>query len=247
MSEEQNTPTVSLPKKQPQPADLSLSNQKPTQEKKSNKWLLISLAIFALAVLGVVGFFAYQNYQLKEPVISKKDAPISSPTPMPTEVLSPTPTIGATANWLSYADESVCYTFKYPQEITFKIRPEEKIIHLSLWGPTQKQDTEFYDGISLSFSFPLEIGGAALSDYVDSQIEESKQHGEILKSKETITINGINGYTYTSQGLGTFQNIFLQSPDKTCTVEITNATADPSNQGYQKTVDKILSTFKFVD
>ena len=60
MSEEQNMPTVSSPKKQPQPTDLSLSNQKPTQEKKSNKWLFISLAIFALAVLGVVGFFAYQ-------------------------------------------------------------------------------------------------------------------------------------------------------------------------------------------
>ena len=74
-----------------------------------------------------------------------------------------------------------------------------------------------------------------------------KQTGEILQPKKTITVNGISGYTYTVEGLGTFKNIYLQSPNKACTVEITDATIDPTNQGYQKTVDKILTTFKFVD
>jgi len=227
MNEKQNTPIIT-----------------PLQEKRPKKWLTIGLVIFALAVLGVAGVFAYQNY-LKEEATSKKGAPVSSP--MPTEVPSPIPTVDPTANWLAYTNEKICYTFKYPQEVTFKERKEENIIHLSLWGPAQEKDTEFYDGISLSFSLPLEIGNISLKDYVDTKIEESKQHGEILKPREEITINGINGYTYTTQGLGTFQNIFLQSPDKACTVEITNATIDPTNQGYQKTVDKILSTFKFVD
>lgn len=216
-----------------------------SENQKSNKWLLISLVIFALAVLGVAGFFAYQNYQLKEKLIPKKGVP-SSP-PMPTEVPLPTPTLDPTANWLTYTNKNICYTFKYPKEVALN---EENIIHLSLWGPTQKKDTEFYDGLSLSFSLPFKIGNTTLKDYVDSEIAKVKQQEDIVKilePKKEITINGINGYTYTSQGLGTFQNIFLQSPDGTCTVEITNATNDPTNQGYQKTVDKILSTFKFVD
>lgn len=201
------------------------------------------MIIFASTVLGIAGVFVYQNYQLKEQVGPKKVVPV--PSPMPTETPLPTPTVDPTANWLTYTNENICYTFKYPQEVTLEERKEEDIIHLSLWGPTQKKDTEFYDGISLSFSLPLEIGNTSFKDYVDSKIEESKQHGEILKPREEITINGINGYTYTSQGLGIFQNIFLQSPDKTCTVEITNATNDPTSQGYQETVDKILSTLKF--
>jgi len=219
MSEEKNTPT--------------------TQEKKSNKWLPISLVIFALAVLGFAGFFAYQNYQ----------SPVPSPMPIPTEILSPTPMVDPTANWLTYTKENICYTFKYPKEVTLKERKEENIIHLSLWGPTQKKDTEFYDGLSLTFSLPLEIGNLSLNDYVDGKIEEVEKGGvaEITKSKKAVLVNEINGYTFTVQGLGTFQNIFLQSLDKTCTVEITNATIDPTNQGYQETVDKILSTFKFVD
>ncbi len=212
---------------------------------KPNKWLIISLVILALAALGVAGFFAYQNIQLKEKVTLRKGAPTSSL--LPTEVSSPTPTVDPTANWLTFTNENICYSFKYPQEITLKERKEENIIHLSLWGKTQKEETEFYDGISLSFSLPLAIGNTSLKDYTDSKIDEAKQHGEILKPREEITINNINGYTYTSQGLGIFQNIFLQSSDKICTVEITNVTIDPTNQGYQKTVDKILSTFKFID
>ena len=234
-----------------QKVDTLQNVQEETQEKKPNKklnkWLFTGLAIVVLAALGVAGLFIYQNSQKKvtsgeaTPTIS----PISSPSPFPTGVTSPTPVADPMADWLTYTNANICYTFKYPQKVTLTVRQEEKIIHLSLWGPTQQEDTEFYDGISLSFSFPLEISGVSLEDYVDSKIEESKESGEILKPKEAIAINGINGYTYTSQGLGTFQNIYLQSPDKTCTVEITNATVDPTNQGYQETVNQILSTFKF--
>ena len=149
------------------------------------------------------------------------------------------------AGWITHTANNICYTFKYPQEVELKERKQENLIHLSLWGPTQKADTEFYDGISLTFSFPLDTGGMDLKSYVDSKIEEFKQFGEILKPREEIIINGIKGYTYTAEGLGIFQYIYLQSPDKSCTVEIVNATFDPTNQGYLQTVDQILSTFEF--
>ncbi len=246
MNEEQNTSTISSPEKQPQPIDPSLSSEKSTQEKKSNKWIFVSLATFLLIALVIAGFFSYQNYQLKKEAISKKDTVTPSLTPVPTEVPSPTPEIDLTVDWFTFTKENFCYSFKYPQEITFN---DEDVIRLSSLGPTQKKDTEFYDGLSLTFSLPLGIGNLSLNDYVDGQIEEIENGGlaEIVNPKEAILINGINGYTYTVQGLGKFQNIFLQSPDKTCIVKITNSTVDPTDQGYQKTVDKIFSTFKFVD
>lgn len=256
MSEEQNTPT-SPTKEQLQPDNASKSTQEPTQGKKPKKWLTISLMIFVLAALIIVGVLTYQNYQLKGEAISRKNVLI--PSSLPTEVFSPTPTVDPTANWLTYKKENICYTFKYPKEftldekLTWKIEnkniPEETLVDLFWVGPSQAKDTEFYDGISLMFSHPLEIENTSLKDYVGNKIEKIKKEetAEIIKPMEEITINGINGYTYTIQGLGIFQSIFLQSPDETCTVEITNATNDPTNQGYQKTIDKIFLTFKFVD
>lgn len=259
MTEEQAAQTISPPESQPQPTDLPQPTPEP-QQTKPNKGLMIGLAAFALIALGIAGVFAYQNYQLKQKTTPKKDMSVPTPVPTliplpsPSVIPSPTPTpqpeadhpLDETANWLTLPNKDVCYTFKYPKDITFQERKEENIIHLSLWGPTQEKDTEFYDGISLSFSLPLQIGNTSLKDYVDSKIEESKQFGEILKPRSEITVNGIKGYTYTSEGLGIFQNIYLQSPDKTCTVEITNATNDPTNQGFQETVNKILATFNFI-
>jgi hypothetical protein len=204
--------------------------------KKPKPGLIIGLIIFALIALGAAGVFAYKYFQAKKTSLPEKPTPTIYPALKPTETPSP--------EWLTYTNENLCYTFSYPQEVSFQERPEEKIFHLSLWGPSQKQETEFYDGISLSFSYPLSIGETSLKDYVDGQIEDAKQFGEIVKPLEPVVINGINGYSYTLQGLGTFKNIYLQSSDKTCTVQITDATSDPTNQGYSGTVNKILSSFK---
>lgn len=254
MENTENQPTTPAPEDQ-QPADPPQAVQPPTQEKKSNQGLVIGLVFFALAALGIAGVLAFQNHQLKQKAAPKKATSLPSPpttlapspvaTVVATVTVSPTPMIDPMANWLTLPNKDICYTFKYSKNITYQERKEENIIHLSLWGPSQEKDTEFYDGISLSFSMSLQIGNTTLKDYVDQKIAESKQFGEILKPRSEITINGIKGYTYTSEGLGIFQNIYLQSPDKACTVEIVNATYDPTNQGYQQTVDQIFSTFKF--
>ncbi len=228
------------------------------REGRSSNVILVALLV---VFLGVIGFLIYQNYQLRqerqgwnesveEPVLltaTGVPSPIASATtvlsPTVTMVPSPVPTVDIMSGWSAYSDNDSCYTFKYPKEVVFKMQGD--IRHLSLFGPTQKQDTEFFDGISVSFSAPMVIN-TTLLDYVDSKIEESKQFGEILKPREQIVVNGITGYTYTTEGLGVFKNIYLQSMDKSCTVEITDATVDPTSQGYQEIVDKILTSFKFV-
>jgi hypothetical protein len=220
-------------------------------EKKSIPWVPIGLGVLLTASLGAAGFFAYQNFQLKNKMGMKKDVATPPPmvtqvpSPMATEVPLPTATPDPYAGWLTHTGS--CYTFKYPNNVTFTERQEENLVHLSLWGPTQKPDTEFFDGISLTVSLPLDLGGLTLSDYVDNQLTEDQQHSEITSPKQPTTVNGISGFTYTNEGLGTFQNIFLQSPGQTCSVEIVNSTKDPGNQGYQQTVNKILSSFQFTN
>jgi len=242
MDEEQKDPQTPPTTEKPE------INPSPIQEvnpvKKSSPWLLAIVLILVIVALAAAGFFAYQNYQLKQKGSSGKETPTNSAGT--TTAPLPTPTPDLLANWLTFSKESFCYSFKYPREVTFN---DEEIVRLSLWGPTQKQDTEFYDGLSLTFSDPLQVGNSSLSDFVESKVAAVQTEGiaEVTKPKEAILINGLNGFTFTIKGLGTFQNIYLQSPDKSCTVEITNATVDPTNQGFQEIVDKILSTFKFVD
>ena len=194
---------------------------------------------------GTTGWLVYQNNQLKQagqetalPLPTKTVAP----SPTATVVPSPIPTVDPMKEWQTYSSEGGCFSFKYPQEVEYKMQGD--LAHLSILGPTQKEDTEFFDGMSLTFSSLLAID-VSLKDYVDSKVDESKQFGEIIKPNAEIIVNGIKGYTYTSQGLGIFESIYLQAEDKSCAVEITNSTVDPTNQGYQETVDKILSTFKF--
>jgi hypothetical protein len=210
---------------------------------KVNIVLLVTVLVF---LSGTIGWLIYQNRQVEE-VGREKTLPLPTKTmvvsPITTISPSPTPTVDPIKGWQTYSSDEDCFSVKYPEKVAFKM--QGNLAHLSVWGPTQKKDTGFYDGISLTFSSPLVIN-VSLKDYVDDKINGSKEFGEIIKPREEIVVNGVKGYTYTSQGMGTFKNIYLQAEDKSCAVEITNSTVDPMNQGYQETVGKILSTFTFV-
>ena len=218
---------------------------------KFKNWAPIGTAALLVVSVGTTICLAYQNYQLKQQIQkiqSEAPTPVSKATPTPistpTPTLAPTPTPDITANWKTYTNTEEGFSFKHPENLS----PDEKedIVILFLWGPTQKPDTEFYDGISLQFNFPFKLENKSLESYVDSAITESKQTSEIIKAKEKIVINGLNGYTYTERGLGDFQSIFLESSGSVDGIEIVNATRDPTGQGFQQTVDQVLSTFKFI-
>ena len=138
--------------------------------KKQKPWLVISLVVLLVVSLGVAGYFAYQNYSLKnkkgsdEELVTPPPVLTQPPSPIPTETPLPTPTPDPFLGWLTYLKN--CYTFKYPSNITLTERPEEDLVHLSLWGSTQKPDTGFYDGISLSFSYPLNLGNLSLMHFL---------------------------------------------------------------------------------
>jgi len=161
------------------------------------------------------------------------------------------------SKWETYTSARYKFTVKYPQGIV--LDEGESGVSLGLFGPTQKRETEFYYGygIYLLFSPPKAVGTGMLIDLVQQKLDQAKQDridivGEDVNNNsrrvEAIKIGNYDGFTYTVNVLGTFQMIYLLSPyDPTMYIEIANAVANPTNQGYQKTVTEILSTFQFTN
>lgn len=147
------------------------------------------------------------------------------------------------AGWLEFSKKELPYTFSYPKEVSLL---KEDQYRLFLQGPTQKEGTEFFDGLVLGFSSPISLEGKTLSEHVAQKIEANKEWESVTKPQKSITINGLIGLTYTASGLGTTQYIFLKVPGQDSVIEIANGTKDPSDQGYEDMVEKILATFSFL-
>jgi hypothetical protein len=164
---------------------------------------------------------------------SKPESMVQEDTPSVTDTLE---------NWVTYSSSDGVYTFKYPQNFSLS---EEDAVRVSFWGTTQRAQTEFYDGVMLTFFSPFQLEGMSLSEYVDQEVEGSEENADILEQKDAIKIGDLEGYTYTARGLGVHQNIYLQSPGKDWAIEIVNSTRDPADQGYDAIAETILSTFEF--
>ena len=240
----------------------------PAPPAKKTNWLLIiiggCLVVFLIIVVATValgGFFINKYINLfKKEILPKIQVAPTVTQPLetqPTETtITPTipasPTPETTANWKTYSNKNVIFTFKYPGNITLKEGEEgDSDITLTLFGPTQKMDTEAYDGIYLRFSLPFKLGSKSLKDYVQEKVNQDKAQPDIVtvvKDLEGITIGDLKGYTYTISGLGIHKSIFLQSQFGSDNfVDISDSTADPTNQGYPKIVEQILASFKFLE
>lgn len=76
----------------------------------TKKWLIPTLIGAVLLSLGLAGYFAYQNFQLK-----KEQPNLGQATPTPTSNI-PSPTTDQTTNWKTYKNDAHKFTFKYPSD-----------------------------------------------------------------------------------------------------------------------------------
>lgn len=147
-----------------------------------------------------------------------------------------------TVDWETYTSYKLGFSLQYPKHM--KLEERDNVVYLTVWGPTQRTETEFYDGISLSFSYgPL--GNRSLKEYVDIHAQHSTTGAEILIPPAIIVIIGISGYSYRVRGAGDFSEIYLPFGSDGY-FRIIDGTADPTGKGFQKTVNEILSTFRFL-
>lgn len=209
---------------------------------KGNIFLPIVSAVAIIAIIAA-GFLFWQNqqqqnFQTKITKVDREQINVkisTTPTTIPSETNK--------NEWKSYSLTNA-FEFEYPSEA--KINEAQDIVSLSIWGPTQRPNTELYDGLALNFQMQ-KLSNKTLDDYVKEEFVKAENEGvEVLSPLSKISIAGINGYSYKVRGLGEHQYIYLPSPLKPGNfIFIGNSTHDPTNRGFENQVNQILSTFKF--
>jgi hypothetical protein len=145
--------------------------------------------------------------------------------------------------WKTYVGESVGVRFSYePSMAVYEATPGE--LRLTQWGPTQRGETELYDGIVLSFRrSPLDAG--TLEALARSRMTEFQAVGEITQPLTPRSLGGRPGLEFSGSALGDFTLIFLPL-DAATALEISILAPDPTGAGFARTVVTILGTLEFL-
>jgi hypothetical protein len=176
--------------------------------------------------------------------VNEEKLPTATP-PLITTTPNPSPTKQIPLNtdktdWQTYINNKLGFSIKHPKII----KPEEmdnQSVVFQFWGPTQSNDTEFYDGINIAFE-KRTTGGKTLAAVVDEYYKGSK---EIWGDKEvgeisSTTFGGFSGYTYKVPE----HEYFYLGIDGQNYLEILNLSGDPGNLGYIKISQEMLKTFR---
>lgn len=143
-------------------------------------------------------------------------------------------------NLLKFSNQLL--SVNYPQEAKLKEDKENGSVVIYFWGETQKENTELYDGYSISISpikDTLPIKQIAQNEQKQSleTCEDSTSPISEYKSEK------IEGYQYTSNCLGNSQNIYTEKGGSKFRISIVWTGKDE----YKEEVEKILSSLTFLE
>ena len=214
-----------------------------------NKLVTITLAF--LIILAALGYYFYfqKTEKIEETMINEypvqSDAQASLGMAKSLEASSEGIEALRTSG-KSYLNPQGLFSFLYPKDYIQDLQGE-KIVRIYKKGPTQKGQTEMYDGVILTLE-PITID-KDLNSWVEDYIHNQTQDGtsQLVEEKSELSINNYPGYTFKLRGLGESEYYVLQkdTASKNALV-ITMMVADPTKQGFQEEVNNIISTIQLL-
>jgi hypothetical protein len=185
-------------------------------------------------------------------LIKQKPTPPVTPLgPSPSVTANPPITVDTSdlqAGGSSYRDVQGVYLFLYPSDYKLDEQNNGTITRIYKTGPTQRGQTEMYDGAIITFE-TIDLQGETLSKWADEYIKNATADGttKLTETKKSITQRNYPGFTFTLEGLGEAKYLVLQKDTSSHNaVIITTFVADPQNVGFQQEVDKTLMTLELL-
>ncbi len=143
------------------------------------------------------------------------------------------------SDWEVYINPTIGFSIRHDPDLKYSERSKIDISFYS-WGPTQTDGTEIYDGLIISFR-KVRLT-ASTEEYIQSQIEQFQNAGQITETLHDIKINKTSAKAFSASSLGDFTVIFVPLDDKNL-IEISYLAPDPGKLGFQKKIDQMLFTF----
>ncbi len=202
---------------------------------------ILAFLIIVVAILAII-YFYQNNRNYTPPAENVLQPPIER-----TENANPEAVSDLERGGSSFSDPDSIFSILYPSEYVQDTQGENQY-RIYKQGPTQKGQTEMYDGVIIHFQ-TVELRKQSLGEWVDAQISQSIADGtsELISPKKHIDINNYAGFTYTLRGLGEAVSYVIQKDiNSPYAVSITTLVADPEEMGFEKEVNAILSTLQLL-
>jgi len=198
------------------------------------------LIIIISMLVGIFGYLTYQSMTSKPTQSTVPANYENSPSNSPTGS-SLVPTTSSNNSWEKYSSIPLGFSINHPADLAPK-KQEETIVFYKQ-GPSQRDETEFYDGIDLTFS-----SGTYNGDFysvASQKLQEVKDWPTYVSSAEikALALAGKEAYSFEAVTMGKAVYYFIKKNSNEY-IEIANSTNDPTNQGFENIVSQMLTSLK---
>lgn len=158
---------------------------------------------------------------------------------------SPKPTSQDEMDWQTYTSQDLGFAVRHPEDVEVQRRQDGSITFIK-WGPTQREGTEFYDGIRVQIT-QGQLGGKSLRAFVEQKVQEEKNDPvtQTVSSIEQVSIGGKIGYKYDISAFGDRTINYLPKGNGEY-LRIIDGTIEPKNQGFKQTVKRMLASLRII-
>lgn len=208
--------------------DQSVSSQ--LKENKNNSFLVTLLSVLLLISVFIAGFFAWKTQKLVKDLRSINEDP--KPTPVATTTPDPT------ANWKTFSDKNINFSFKYPSTLTEKIplTQTSQIIQLT---------SDDNSKLLLSFLSDKSKVGIPCGQL---KLQENVQIGSIKTIKTVTNPTDLKKcLNYDTNQEIIWIKIKTSDSDINNSYDIQYSYPIDKSENNMKSFDEILSTFKFTE
>jgi hypothetical protein len=172
--------------------------------------------------------------------------PLSTPSSerMPSETGTPLPessTMQVPEGWLPYQQTEMGLSFRYDPTFTVSADTAD-LVRLYKWGPTQKGQTEMYDGMLVTFHQVTYSGD--FESYVKQRMQALQTSETVMPVAQPYSFRGVPAQRYDGSASDGTTYIFVPR-GLGSVLEISTLVLDPGKLGFQGVVDSILQTVQF--